>query len=74
MIERFLVIKPDGLAIAIVNPDRDVVIHLRGLEKAAGLTPGLQVMIEMTPTEARQFAQALIRKADEAEGRSSLPQ
>lgn len=65
-ITRFIVVTPDSLGLA-VGPNREVVIKLLGLEKAAGLTPGLGVMIGMTATEARQFAQALIRTADEAE-------
>jgi hypothetical protein len=64
--ERFIVIKPDNLEVAI-GPDRQIVIRLRGLEDEAGLTPGLGVMIGLTATEARQFADALRNTANRAE-------
>ena len=61
-----LVIGADGLEIAI-GPHREVIVRLMGFEKAAGLTPGLGVMLRLTPTEARQFATALNNTADKAE-------
>jgi hypothetical protein len=50
-----------------VGPNREVVVKLIGLEEAAGMTPGLGVMMALTPTEARRFADALHRTADKAE-------
>lgn len=70
MSDRYIVIKPENLTLSIVNPHRNVLIHLRGLEKDAGLTPGHKIAIELAPNEARQFALALVRKADEAEAGS----
>ena len=64
--QRVLIFTPDQLAIAI-GPNREVLVHLEGFERAAGLTPGLWVMIRMSAAEARQFAQSLFRMADEAE-------
>lgn len=64
--ERFLVITPESLELGVAT-DRNIVIRLRGLEKEAGLTPGLGVMIVLTATEARKLAQSLNRKANEAE-------
>jgi ethanolamine utilization microcompartment shell protein EutS len=63
--KRFLVVTPDKIALAVVNPDRDVVIHVDLDKERTGLL-GIELMIRMTPTEARQFAEALVRKAGEA--------
>jgi len=57
--DRFIVLTPDALGLGI-GPNREVVVSLRGLEKKAGLVPGLGVMIAMSPTEARQFAESLL--------------
>lgn len=65
----FLVIRPDRLEFA-VNGGR-VIVRLRGFEKEAGLTPGLGVMLGMSPDEARQFAAALNRTALLAESGES---
>jgi len=64
--DKFLCIALDNIEIAIAN-DRTVVIRLRGFEKEVGLAPGLGVMIPLTATEARKFAEALARTADKAE-------
>lgn len=66
MSDRILVISPENLGLA-VGPHRDVVIRLHGLEKEAGLVPGLAVAIAMSPTEARRLAQALCNTAALAE-------
>jgi len=66
MLERFIVITPDNLELAI-GPNREVIVRLRGLEKEAGLTPGIGVMIGLSSTEASQFAEALHRTANKAE-------
>lgn len=66
MPDRFIVIKPENLEFAI-GPDREVIIKLLGLEKEAGLVPGLGVMIGLSPTETQRFAEALVRTANKAE-------
>ena len=66
MSDRLLVIKPNSFSVGI-TPVKSVFYRLEGLEKAAGLTPGLQVVVEMSPDEARQFAMMLVHKAKEAE-------
>jgi hypothetical protein len=63
---RFLVITPDHLELAI-GPNREVIVKLKGLEQAAGLAPGLGVMLGLTPVEARKFATGLNNTADKAE-------
>ena len=65
---RFLVIGLEQLDLAI-GPNREVVVRLRGLENDAGLTPGLGVMLALTPGEAHKFAEALHRTAQTAEVR-----
>jgi hypothetical protein len=61
---RWIVITPDSLQIAI-GAKHEIII--RGLEKEAGPTPGLGVMIGLSPTEARRFAVALRNTASKAE-------
>ena len=63
---KFLCISPENIEIAIAD-DRTVVIRLRGLEKEAGLTPGLGVMIALTPTEAKRLSSSLLNTANKAE-------
>jgi ethanolamine utilization microcompartment shell protein EutS len=64
--KRYLVITPKDIGLTVINPDRDVAIHLDLDDEQAGLL-GIDVMIRVSPTEARQIARALTRKADEAE-------
>jgi hypothetical protein len=63
---RYLVITPENFAVSIINPDRAVAIHLDLDREQTGLL-GIEVMVRMSPIEARQVAQTLLRKADEAE-------
>jgi hypothetical protein len=63
---RFLALKPENLEIAATK-DRNVAVRLVGLEKEAGLSPGLGVMLVLTPTEARRFAEGLRNTANKAE-------
>jgi ethanolamine utilization microcompartment shell protein EutS len=65
--ERFLIITPENLAFSVLNPNRDLLVHLDIDPQHFGLRPGLGLAIRMTPTEARRIAQTLARKADEAE-------
>ena len=68
-VDKFIVVTADNLALAI-NPDRSVGIHVSGVEKHLGLSPGIALMLRLSPQEARAFAQALHRKAEEAEAKS----
>ena len=65
---RFLVIGADSLELAI-GPDGNVVVRLMGLEKEAGLAPGLGVMMALSPAEALQFAQRLESMAQKAKAK-----
>lgn len=56
---------PENLELAI-GINRAVLVKLKGAT-ALGLAPGVGLMMEMTPTEARQLAAALVRTADKAE-------
>jgi ethanolamine utilization microcompartment shell protein EutS len=64
--KRYLILTPPQIGYSIVNPDRDVLLHLDLDREETGLI-GVEVVIRMTPTEARQVARGLLRKADEAE-------
>jgi hypothetical protein len=63
---KFIAITPNNLSLGVAD-DRNVVVKLIGMEEEAGLTPGIGVMLVLSPTEARRFAQSLIRVADKAE-------
>lgn len=63
---RYLVISAKEVAVSVIKPTRNVGMHLDLDQNSTGLI-GVDVVIEMTPTEARKIAQALIRKADAAE-------
>lgn len=68
--ERYLVITPDRLEVG-PGPDGDVMVNLLHPEQDTGLL-GVGLLLRMTPNAAREFAQLIIRKADEAEALSSL--
>jgi hypothetical protein len=57
---------PDNLELAVA-PDRNVIVRLMGMEQEAGLTPGVGMMMVLSPTEARRFAESLTRVANMAE-------
>ncbi len=63
--KRYLVITPNNLAFSVLTPDRDVAVHLDLDPKHTGML--IDVVIRMTPTEARRIAEVLTRKAGEAE-------
>lgn len=63
---KFICFTPDNLAIGVAD-DKNVIVKLLGAEKEAGLTPGVGMMLVLSPTEARRFAQALNKTADAAE-------
>lgn len=62
---RFLMIGAEQLEFA-ASEDGKVVVRLRGLEKAAGLAPGLGVMLVLSPDEARRAGQSLHNTAQKA--------
>ena len=64
--DRWLFLSPDGMAFAI-SPHRNVAIRLDYPRAETGLAPGIHLAIELTPTEARNVAHILLRKAGEAE-------
>jgi hypothetical protein len=65
--ERFLFVTPDQLAF-LISPQRNVGLDLMfGEGNPLGLAPGVHIVIDMTPNEARKVAETLARKADEAE-------
>lgn len=66
MKDRYLVITMKQLAVAI-GPGREVLINLELPHEETGFDPKLELMAQMTPKEARQLADALVRKANEAE-------
>ena len=63
--KRYLVITPNELSFSVLNPNRDVCVHLDLDPARTGLL--IDVGVRMTPAEARKLAQTLLRKADEAE-------
>ena len=63
--KRYLVITPNQLAFSILNPDNDVAVHLDLDPERTGLL--VDVVIRMTPAEARRIAETLVRRADAAE-------
>jgi len=63
---RYLVITPENIGVSVIDPDRAVAIHLDLDREQTGLL-GIEVMIRMSPIEARQVAETLLRKAGEAE-------
>lgn len=69
--DRWLVLPPDGLIFAI-SPTGNVAIRMDYSRKDTGLAPNVHLAVEFSPAEAREIAQTLLRKADEAEKRGSL--
>lgn len=57
---------PENLELAI-GLNRSVIVKLKGASVDLGLAPGVGLMMELTPTEARRLAAALVRTADKAE-------
>jgi ethanolamine utilization microcompartment shell protein EutS len=66
--KRYLVITPDKVAVSVLNPERDVGVHLDLDPGESGLL-GIEVVVRMTPTESRRIAALITRKADEAEAK-----
>jgi hypothetical protein len=67
MKERFLIIGLEKIAVAIEPERRQVLVELQLPEELIGLANNLGLMAAFSSAEAREFARALLRKADEAE-------
>ena len=69
--EKFLFFTAEGLAYSIgeSRPGQppDVWVRLVGAEKAMGISPGISVVLVLSPKEAREAAAGLIRNANAAE-------
>ena len=65
MEKRYLIVSADQFALAIL--DREVLIHFRTAAASLQLID-TELGMRLSPSEARALAQALARKADEAEG------
>jgi len=65
--ERWLMITPNQVGVHADQTSRSVVLGLDVSDPQLGLAPGLSLGCRMSPTEARQIAEVLSRKADEAE-------
>lgn len=65
--DRFLVIGLENIAVAILPERQQVLAELKLPDELIGLANGLGLMAAFSPAEAREFARALLRKADEAE-------
>ena len=67
--KQWLFISASGVSV-VTDPrsgDRDVSVHLDIPDNQLGMAPNTGLALRMSPTEARRFADALRRKADEAE-------
>lgn len=71
--ERPLYIASDSIG-ATVNENGNVGVRLGKPHPTLGFAEDLVLAVELSPTEARQIAALLIRKADEAEAGSSQRQ
>ena len=63
---KWLVLNPRGLHIAI-GPKQHIFVRLDYPREDTGLAPDVHLAIQLTPAEARAFAESLSRNADEAE-------
>lgn len=65
--EKWLMITPNQVSVHAVQISRSVAMGLDVSGSEFGLAPGLRVALEMSPKEARQIAEAILRAADEVE-------
>ena len=65
--KRWLMITPEQVGVQADQTSHSVILGLDVSGPELGLAPGLSVGLRMSPTEARQVAEALLRKADDAE-------
>lgn len=70
MDERFLFISPELVRVA-VSPQKKVGLLFDYENEILGLAPGLKLAVELTPQEAIDLADKLLRKASEVLGGSS---
>ena len=68
--ERPLFIAPQELDVGI-TPQRSVSVRIGQPHESLGFSPDIVLAVELSPTEARDLANLLARKADEAEGITS---
>lgn len=67
--DRWLIITPTDIRLATSEPpDNSVIMMVDVSHEETGLAPGVHLGLRMSPTEARQLAAALVRRADAAEG------
>lgn len=71
MDKKIIVVSATGVSIGTLPGDVALMFHDIGSQ--IGLAPDMKLTLRLSPTEARQVASALLRKADEAEARSSRP-
>jgi hypothetical protein len=64
--DRLLVMSPQRLTFT-TSQSGNVLVNIDHAHDL-GLAPGIHLAMELSPNEARSFARALLRKADEAEG------
>ena len=67
MTEKWIVITPQDIAVGVLDPDRSVAMQLLIHPDHLHLAPAVGVALRMTPAQAREIAEKLLRKADEAE-------
>ncbi len=68
--ERWLMITPSQVGVQADQTTHRVVMGLNVSDPQLGLAPGLSIGLAMSPTEARQIADILLRKAGELEDES----
>lgn len=68
MEQRYLILTAKQFYLGVLEKTRDVMIQFDLSEADVGLFPEIQLALRLSPDEARQFASALVRKADEAQG------
>ena len=68
--ERRLFIAPDAISVSI-TPGRNIGVRLGKPHPSLGFTADIVLAMELSPSEARGFAEMLTRKAREAEAGSS---
>ena len=65
--ERWLMITPQQIGVQADQTSGVVRLGLDVSDPELGLAPGLNLGIALPPTQARQFAEAILRKADKVE-------
>jgi hypothetical protein len=68
MEKKILVLSAKEVSVGIIPSAGDVVFRFDLADSSLALMPEFDVSIRLTPTEARELAGTLIRKAAQAEG------